>query len=112
MSGHPYPKTKRIKHGHAPTAAEKRHMDAVASLGCIVCYNLGFGFSPAIIHHAYAGRKGGRDHSLVLPLCAAHHNTPLTAGIAIHASKPIWESLYGTEAELLRQVQALLEKAS
>ena len=54
-----------------PTAAEKRHFDRVAAMGCLVCG------APATIHHVtgYADRPGrfSRDHWLVTPLCPLHH---------------------------------------
>lgn len=92
----------------APTRAEREHMDRVAALGCIVCRNLSYGYSPAIIHHCYAGRKGWRDNMLILPLCPRHHNQPLTLNVAIHAGTRTWQKTYGTEAELMAQVQTLL----
>lgn len=54
-----------------PTASEKRHMDRVAQLGCLVCC------SPATLHHVtgYADRIGRapRSHQRVVPLCPRHH---------------------------------------
>lgn len=53
------------------TAAEKRHHDRVAALGCLVCGG------EATLHHVtgYADRKGRlpRSHMLVTPLCPLHH---------------------------------------
>jgi hypothetical protein len=82
-------------------------MDAVADLGCIVCRREGLGYSPAIIHHTYDGRKGGRDHRLVIPLCPRHHATDYPTGL--HHGKEPWERIHGTEAQLLEEVRGLLE---
>ena len=87
--------------------AERRHMDAVASLGCICCRREGLGCSPAEIHHAYHDRMR-RDHLRVIPMCPTHHRLG-GPGVALHAGKRQWEQVHGTEAELLEDVAALLE---
>lgn len=50
---------------------ERRHMDRVAGIGCLVCGG------EATIHHVtgYADRMGRlpRSHQLVVPLCRVHH---------------------------------------
>lgn len=86
----------------AATAAEKRHMSAVASLGCLICR------APATIHHCGTGGGGRRDHMKVLPLCHHHHQGD--EGIdAKHngspQSKRAWQTKYGSEEELLKQVE-------
>ena len=53
-----------------PTAAEQRHFERVATMGCCVCGD------PATIHHVTASVEGGRitrSHQRVAPLCPAHH---------------------------------------
>jgi hypothetical protein len=54
-----------------PTAQERRHMDRVAALGCLVCG------SPATLHHvtarADAPGRLTRSHKRVVPLCPRHH---------------------------------------
>lgn len=66
-------KHKRLKPkaGADPTAAEQRHMDRVAALGCLVSGR------PATLHHVtgYADRMGrfARSHSLVVPLAPEYH---------------------------------------
>lgn len=58
----------------ASTAAEKAHMAAVAALGCILCHHLGFGLSPAEVHHVRVNHGWGRSgHFNTIPLCPAHH---------------------------------------
>ena len=92
-----------------PTKAESEHMDRVAQLGCIVCINNGYRDTPAEIHHPRTGVGGAQrsPHTTVLPLCPIHHRTG-GHGIAIHAGQETWEALYGTETELLHQVEGLL----
>ena len=55
-----------------PTPAERRHMDRVASLPCLVS-----GKRPVTLHHvtSYADRMGrfSRSHKLVVPLAPEYH---------------------------------------
>jgi PHP family Zn ribbon phosphoesterase len=86
------------------TAAEKRHMSKVAALCCVVCRNLGYGESPAELHHVRNGKGLKRaSHMEVIPLCHTHHRTG-GHGIAYHAGRVVWEENFGTEIELLEQV--------
>lgn len=52
-----------------PLADEKRHMDRVAALGCLLCGQ------PAQLHHVREGQGMSQRASnfLVVPLCEAHH---------------------------------------
>lgn len=53
-----------------PTAAEKRHIERVAQMPCLVCG------ARATVHHVTAGIHGGRltrRHDRVVPLCPKHH---------------------------------------
>jgi len=50
----------------------KKHYEAVADLGCILCYYLGHPGTPCEIHHIR--RLGGkRDNAPVIGLCPEHH---------------------------------------
>lgn len=86
------------------TAAEKRYMARVASLGCCVCRNLGHGPTPAALHHVREGQGGSQraGNYLVIPLCPTHHQTG-GYGVALHAGQEAWERMYGTEMDLLNQ---------
>lgn len=88
----------------AMSADEKRHVSRVVAQGCIVCRNLGYGETPAEAHHVrYLGSMGKRaPHKAVMALCPAHHRTG-GRGVAYHAGPALFESLYGTERELLQQ---------
>jgi hypothetical protein len=57
------------------TLKEKKHMNAVAELGCAVCRRMGYPGTPAEIHHKRAGTGAGRrsSHMEVIPLCPEHH---------------------------------------
>lgn len=88
----------------AMNAEEKRHVARAVALGCIVCRNLGYGETPAEAHHVrYLGSMGKRaPHKAILGLCPSHHRTG-GRGVAYHAGAKAFESLYGTERELLKQ---------
>ena len=60
------------------TAAEKRHLAAVAALGCIVCSECrGFEGTPSVVHHVHTDFGWGRSsHYDTLPLCPVHHMAP------------------------------------
>lgn len=86
------------------SAVARKYHDRVAAMGCIVCRNLGQGQTPAAIHHIRAGQGMAQraDDFLVIPLCPLHHQLG-GQGVAIHAGQKQWESLYGTEMDLLAQ---------
>ena len=90
------------------TAAERKYMNRVAELGCLVCRRMGYEGTPAQLHHPRAGTGAGRraSHFDVIPLCPEHHmgKTGLhglgTKGFPKH---------YGyDEADLLEDVRSLL----
>lgn len=56
------------------TAAEIAHMCRVAALGCCLCHHLGFGATPAEVHHVRLRHGWGRSgHFATIPLCPTHH---------------------------------------
>jgi len=87
------------------TKDEKRWLNHVASLGCIVCRNLGYGESPAEIHHARIATGIGRrsSHFDVIPLCPRHHRL---GDDAYHAAPAEWERRFGKQADLIIQTKA------
>jgi hypothetical protein len=88
------------------TKAEKLWLSDVASLGCAVCRNSGFGESPAEVHHVRNGvGKGQRaSHFDTIPLCPTHHRTG-GHGLALHAGRRTFEQNYGTELALMWQTK-------
>ncbi|WP_420869362.1 Ref family recombination enhancement nuclease [Cupriavidus gilardii] len=94
------------------TLAERRHMAAVASLGCIVDTLEGNPGVPAEIHHIRTGTGAGlrASHLRVLPLCPLHHrgrlgiHGPLGRGFVAHLGL--------TELDLLALVERALELQS
>jgi len=53
----------------------KDHKNKVASLGCMACRILGYGETPAQLHHVREGQGMAQKASdwLVIPLCVEHH---------------------------------------
>lgn len=89
--------------------AERAHLDKVARIGCIVCIRLGYGESPAEIHHPRKGAGMGQraSHYDAIPLCPSHHRTG-GYGVAIHAGQKEWERKFGTELELLEWTREMI----
>lgn len=92
------------------TKGEKKHLQAVADLGCIVCRNMGYFGTPAEIHHIRKGQGRGQraSHYQTIPLCPTHHRTG-GYGVAFHSGSRAFEEKFGTELELLEQVKQMLE---
>lgn len=88
------------------TKAEKAHLSRVADIGCIVCIRMGYGLSPAEIHHLRKGAGMGQRSKHIggtIGLCPPHHRTG-GYGTALHAGQKEFERRYGTETELLEDV--------
>jgi hypothetical protein len=89
------------------TKDEKKSLDKIARLGCILCSTiLGFEDTPAELHHIR--RAGKRATSPVIPLCPEHHR----GNGGIHGlGRKSFEAKYGiTEEELLERVNKRLRK--
>lgn len=90
------------------TKDEKRHLNAVAELGCMVCKRMGYEGTPAEIHHPRSGVGMAQrsSHMTVLPLCPQHHR----GNMGIHGmGRKAFEAHYGyTEKDLLDDVTTLL----
>lgn len=94
---------------------DKKRLEAVANLGCIVCRKLGNGWVPAQVHHLRRNpetgiklgmsQRAGDNHTI--PLCRQHHQGPI--GWGFHGGERTFEATYGTEADLWEQTNALLE---
>jgi hypothetical protein len=58
------------------SAAEKKYMDSVASIGCVLCRHLGAQQrSQTSLHHIKEGQGLSQraEHWLTVPLCYDHH---------------------------------------
>ena len=84
------------------------NLRALADLGCVLCYHLGYPGTPAEIHHLRErmgmGQRNDDDHAI--PLCVEHHR----GQTGLHGmGKRAFERHYGiTELELLDLAQTLL----
>lgn len=96
--------------GRNPNSKEKKHMDAVFQIGCIVCLNKGFPNHAVEIHHVH-GKTKLDAHFSVLPLCFDHHRggDHVEPVISRHPWKKRFEKAYGTEQELLDQVNGIVK---
>ena len=96
----------------ARSKAMKLHMSRVADLGCIACLIAGNAGTPAELHHPRANAGAGQKapDSDVLPICPPHHRgTNHPAVPSIHRDRLKFIATFGTEAQLLERVRALLE---
>ena len=92
-----------------PTVAEKKWMQQVADYGCIACEIDGKVSVPCEIHHIrkHTGMGLRPSHFNILPLCASHHRT---GKISVHLGKKAFESKYGTEEQLQKQLRERIEE--
>lgn len=97
--------------GRSPSALEKKWMDDVRSLGCIVCRKEGKGYTPAEIHHISGKTKAGA-HFHVIPLCYYHHRqgSDISQFTSRHPFKKRFEERYGPEVELMFEVEELVNE--
>lgn len=99
-------------------ANHKTHADNVRfhklkKLGCIAC-KIEWGEHiciPPFIHHCFTKMGKRKNHQHTISLCDEHHDHPGIVGYpSIHHHTKSFEAKYGTEAELLAKVNAILEK--
>lgn len=94
------------------TKAEKRHMGRVADLGCILCQHLGYGPTPAEVHHIRDGQGGAQRAQdwLVVPLCPEHHRG--ASGFHGLGSKAFYTRYRLSELDLLAATIERLSEAA
>ena len=92
----------------------KARFDALTEIGCIVCRNQGYGWTPPEIHHlkgtpwSAMGMRASDEHTI--PLCAAHHRYGHQREIGFHQSPSEWREKYGSQADLLYQVDEMINE--
>ena len=94
------------------TKAEKKWMDDITRIGCIVCYNQGHPQTPGVVHHIL---KNGRRQSHLQTICLCepgHHQNGKNGKISRHPNKARFEAEYGTEQSLLEQTRGIVECAA
>ncbi len=84
------------------TKAEKRHMDRVARMGCMLCRVLGHHDVPATLHHIREGQGMSQraGNFLVIPLCPSCHQGPG----GIHGDRSLFKVARVGELDLLAMV--------
>lgn len=89
---------------NSATTAQKYYMATAAANGCRACLKLGYGESPAEIHHIRTNQLGERNHDMVIALCPLHHRI---GKFAIHnMSREAWASYTGeSEDEMCRNTR-------
>jgi hypothetical protein len=89
----------------------KKWFQELQDLGCIVCLNEERGYSPPDIHHIHTNGNRRVDDWHTIPLCPLHHrhggNNPQF--VSRHPWKKEFERRYGSEWDLYRQVQEIIE---
>jgi hypothetical protein len=98
--------------GRTANKEEKRHLDRVCALGCIVCLEFMELESPAEPHHLDGKTKPGA-HKRAIGLCPPHHRIPGDGYATRHgpgrrAGQAIFEQTYATEEWLLIRVNERL----
>ena len=90
------------------TNEERRYLNRVAELGCLVCRRMGYPDTPAEIHHKRAGTGAGRrsSHFDAMPLCPEHHRGK--TGIHGLGTKGFPKHWGYNEDDLLQDVRDLL----
>lgn len=101
--------------------ANKRHLarfDALQRLGCIASRIAGLGYAAPDIHHlTEGGRRLGHDHTIplspwfhrgVAPHGMSQAEAETKWGPSLAKSKRAFTARFGTERELLEQVNTLL----
>ena len=75
----------------------KERFDKLRQIGCIAC-----GRNNPVIHHIRknTGLSLRPSHDDTIPLCPIHHNM---GNQSVHLNKKLFESLFGTELELLKE---------
>ena len=93
---------------------DKAYFNALFEIGCCVCrihYNV---YSPPHMHHATglkyrcSGKKASNDN--VIPLCSRHHQYGSVEHPAIHSHPKLFEEKYGSQEELLKKTEILLDR--
>lgn len=85
---------------------DKRYMGDVASLGCALCRRLGYGQTPAQVHHIREGQGMAQraQNWLTIPLCQDHH----LGTHGIHGDRSAFRNAHVDELDLLADTIQLI----
>ena len=84
----------------------KKYLSRVAALGCGLCRRVGYGETPAEIHHPREGQGMAQRASdwIAIPLCPEHHR----GSAGIHGDRSAFRDARCDEMDLLADTIALL----
>lgn len=84
-------------------------MGRVAALGCYLCRHLGYGPTPAQVHHVREGQGMSQraSHWLTVPLCDRHHANSSPDGW--HGQRRAWKLAGRSELDALADTVMLLK---
>lgn len=82
--------------------AARTHLDRIAAQGCALCLRLGYGPTPAMIHHVRTGQGMAQraSHFLAIPLCESCHQGPE----GVHGDRSLMRVANVSELDLLADV--------
>lgn len=88
-----------------------RRKKQLYQIGCIVCLNELDIWCPPEPHHIRAEGSAGKraPDDATIPLCHSHHRTG-GYGVAFHAGPEEWQERWGSERELLEQVNMMIRE--
>jgi hypothetical protein len=111
LGGSTIDKTSCCRRGVEMTKDEKKHLDLLSQLGCVVCAKLGYGETPAEIHHLRIKSRGiglKASHYDTVPLCPEHHRGQ--SGVHGMGTKGFAKHYGFDESDLLETTKILLEQ--
>ena len=90
------------------TKLEKERLEIISNFPCYACFQDGKEVQ-AEVHHIrkHTGIGLRPSHFDTIPLCYEHHRT---GKISVHLGKKAFESKYGTEEQLQKQLRERIEE--
>lgn len=100
------PYLKHSKKPKRPKLDDRSRWDEIRALGCIIS-NSDCGGKLELHHPTGAGMGLKSSDKDVIPLCFNHHSaqTNLSYGHSVHKGTKVFESIYGTQKELLEKTK-------
>jgi len=91
--------------------ADKERYQKIVDAGCIICLLEKGIYSPPEIHHPYGRKKGGNQKTYGLCFCHHREGSNCDEYVSRHPWKAEFEARYGSEEELLKSTNVILESA-
>ena len=93
--------------GSTLTPRQREWLDRLAELSCIACRKDGIADTPGEVHHIVQGNRR-LGHLFTLLLCPPHHRGDGRMVPSVHFTKRTFVQRYGSELELLAELQVAL----